>query len=121
FARQRYDRQALAALVGLAGPAGVGLPAAFRALFEGEDVNASERRPALHVALRSSLGTSAVAREAVDVATAARARMAGLVDELARSGVTDIVNIGVGGSDLGPRLVVDALKDFHDGRFRLHF
>ena len=121
FARQRYDRQALAALVDLAGPAGVGLPAAFRALFEGEEVNASERRPALHVALRSSLGTSAVAREAVDVATAARARMAGLVDELARSDVTDIVNIGVGGSDLGPRLVVDALKDFHDGRFRLHF
>lgn len=121
FARQRYDREALAALVALAGPAGVGLPEAFRALFEGCKVNTSEERPALHVALRSSLTDSAASREAADLAAQARARMATLAEQLAASGVTDVVNVGVGGSDLGPRLVVDALRDYHDGRFRLHF
>ncbi|MEN1942609.1 glucose-6-phosphate isomerase [Luteimonas sp. MJ293] len=121
FARQRYDRQALAALLDLAGPAAAGLPAAFDALFDGATVNVSENRPALHVALRSCLGGSATAKEAHSLAAAARERMATLVAELAASGVTDVVNVGVGGSDLGPRLVVDALKDFHDGRFRLHF
>jgi glucose-6-phosphate isomerase len=47
--------------------------------------------------------------------------MAALVAQLEDSAVTDIVNVGIGGSDLGPRLVVDALKDFHGGRFRVHF
>ena len=121
FARQRYDRLALAALLDLAGAGGAALPAAFRALFEGEKVNVSEDRPALHVALRSTLGNGQVARDASVQAAGVRARMAGLVDALAGSGVTDIVNVGIGGSDLGPRLAVDALKDFHDGRFRLHF
>ena len=119
FARQRYDRDALAALVRLAGDAGV--PAAFRALFDGRKVNASEDRPALHVALRSALGTGDVARDASAQAAEARSRMAALVERLASSGVTDVVNVGIGGSDLGPRLVVDALRDFHDGRVRLHF
>ncbi len=47
--------------------------------------------------------------------------MAQLVAGLEASDVTDIVNVGIGGSDLGPRLVVDALKDFGTGRFRVHF
>ena len=119
FARQRYDREAFASLLALAGDAG--LPAAFRSLFDGEKVNGSEDRPALHVALRSALGSSDVARSAVAQAAEARVKMAALVEELAASGVTDVVNVGIGGSDLGPRLVVDALKDFHDGRLRLHF
>ena len=121
FARQLYDREALASLVALAGDGGAALPAAFRALFEGERINRSEDRPALHVALRSTLGTSEAARNASAQAGQARARMSGLVEALAASGVTDVVNVGIGGSDLGPRLAVDALKDFHDGRFRLHF
>jgi glucose-6-phosphate isomerase len=40
---------------------------------------------------------------------------------LRASAVTDVVNVGIGGSDLGPRLAVDALQDFSDGRFRFHF
>ena len=119
FARQRFDAQALAALHALAREAG--LPQALRALFDGAMVNTSEQRPALHVALRSSLGSSPVARDAQAQAGAARARMAALVDALVDSPVTDIVNVGIGGSDLGPRLVVDALKDVHTGRFRVHF
>ena len=119
FARQRYDREAVAALLALAGEAG--LSAAFRALFDGEKVNRSEDRPALHVALRSAPGSSVVARDAGALAAQARERMAALVESLAASGVSDVINVGIGGSDLGPRLVVDARRDFHDGRLRLHF
>lgn len=119
FARQRFDRQARAALLALADAAQ--LPQAFRALFDGETVNASEQRPALHTALRSALSGTAVARDAHAEAGAARTRMAAMVEALQASDVTDIVNVGIGGSDLGPRLVVDALKDFATGRFRVHF
>ncbi len=119
FARQRYDRDAFNALLALSREAG--LAEAFRALFDGVRVNASEDRPALHVALRSALGSSDLARDASAQAGAARSRMAELVEQLASSGVTDVVNVGIGGSDLGPRLVVDALRDFHDGRVRVHF
>ncbi|MCD9029969.1 glucose-6-phosphate isomerase [Luteimonas sp. BDR2-5] len=119
FARQRYDDAARDALLQLARDAQ--LPQAFRALFDGQTVNTSEQRPALHVALRSALSTAAVARDAHAQALEARTRMAALVAALEASDVTDIVNVGIGGSDLGPRLVVDALKDFGTGRFRVHF
>ena len=119
FARQRLDAPALAILGRLAGH--VRLPLALRALVDGASVNVSEDRPALHTALRSDIGRGAVARGAHAQALAARARMADLVAGLRGSGVTDVINVGIGGSDLGPRLVVDALQDFGDGRFRLHF
>lgn len=119
FSRQRYDRPAHAALVGMANEAGV--PAALRALFEGEPVNRSEHRAALHTALRSDLGRSEAARSAQAQAREARARMSALVAALESSDVTDVINIGIGGSDLGPRLAVDALGEFGTGRFRLHF
>src|SRR5690606_35907389 len=119
FARQRIDAPTLATLGELAGH--VRLSLALRALVDGAEVNASEQRPALHTALRSGIGRSDVARRAHSDALAARERMAALVGSLRASGVTDVINIGIGGSDLGPRLVVDALKDFNDGRFRLHF
>ncbi len=117
FARQRYDRDALAALFALARERCV--PQAFRDLFDGAEVNASERRPALHTALRSRLSSGANAK--VAEADAARSRMAELVAELDASAVTDIVNVGIGGSDLGPRLACEALADSSRGRYRLHF
>jgi glucose-6-phosphate isomerase len=117
FARQRYDREALAALFALAAP----LPAAFRRLFDGEQVNLSEARPALHTALRSDLGATPVANAAFAEARAARERLAALVADLETSDITDIVNVGIGGSDLGPRLAVQSLAEFDRGRFRTHF
>ena len=119
FSRQRYDRNALAALIALARQADISQ--AFRSLIDGDKVNVSEGRAALHTALRSNLGTTGIAREAHAQALAARECMAVLMAELEASSVTDIVNVGIGGSDLGPRLVVGALKDFHSGRFRVHF
>ncbi len=119
FARQHVDDAALAALLEMAEAAGV--PAALDALFDGAEVNVSEHRPALHAALRGDAGGSDVARSAQAQARDARARMETLHAALAASDVTDIVSVGIGGSDLGPRLVADALRDFHDGRFRIHF
>jgi glucose-6-phosphate isomerase len=119
FARQRYDRDARAALLDIARAAD--LAGAIQALFAGDAVNVSENRPALHTALRSRLSDSVVAGKAFDEATAARRHMAALIAELAASDVTDVVNVGIGGSDLGPRLAVDALRDHGNGRFRIHF
>jgi len=119
FSRQRYDRDALAALQALACARGV-MPA-LRAQFAGELVNTSEQRPALHTALRSKLGNSDVASQANASAQAMRRQMAGLLAGLETSEITDIINVGIGGSDLGPHLAVDALQDFSTGRFRLHF
>ena len=119
FARQHFDASAHAMLLDMAREAGV--PAAIRALFDGAPVNVSEARPALHTALRGDLGASELARSAHRQSEDVRKRVDALHAALISSDVTDVVNIGIGGSDLGPRLAVDALKDFHDGRFRVHF
>ena len=119
FARQHYDREALAALFAAAEGAGFG--ARLRALFDGETVNVTERRPALHTALRGDFSQAQIARDAHAQALQARVRMRELVDALAASDVTDIVSIGIGGSDLGPRLAADALSGAAPGRFRVHF
>src|SRR5688572_12312606 len=120
FARQRYDRPALDALLALADAAGV--PAALRALVDGAKVNASEDRAALHTALRSSGGNGDVARMAHADAAMVRDWMGQMAASLNMvDGITDIIHVGIGGSDLGPRLAVDALREFNRGRFRIHF
>src|SRR4051812_15880924 len=84
-----------------------GFAAARDALFAGEIVNPSEDRPATHVAERGS-----GAPGDVDLATARRQRMRALVDAIeagAFGDVTGVLHIGIGGSVLGPALLVDAL------------
>lgn len=84
-----------------------GFEAQRNALFAGEIVNLSEGRPATHVAERGN-----GAPEEVDLAAARRKRMRALVDAIeagAFGDVTGILHIGIGGSVLGPALLVDAL------------
>jgi glucose-6-phosphate isomerase len=84
-----------------------GFAAARDALFSGDIVNPSEGRPATHVAERGS-----GAPEEADLAAARRARMRALVDAIeagAFGALTGILHIGIGGSVLGPALLVDAL------------
>ncbi|HEY5802188.1 MAG TPA: glucose-6-phosphate isomerase [Lysobacter sp.] len=119
FARQHYDRDALAALFELAEQSGVRQK--LQALFDGEKINLTEGRSVLHTALRGDVSASPVARAAHAQALEARTRMRALIDALAASDVTDIVSVGIGGSDLGPRLAVDALTGAAPGRFRVHF
>lgn len=85
----------------------MGFGAARDALFSGGIVNPSEGRPATHVAERGS-----GAPDEVDLATARRQRMRALVDAIeggAFGELTGILHIGIGGSALGPALLVDAL------------
>lgn len=85
----------------------MGLDSAKEALFTGGIVNASEGRPAEHVAERGN-----GAPEAVDLAAARRQRMRALVDATeggAFGDITGVLHIGIGGSALGPALLVDAL------------
>ena len=85
----------------------MGFAASRDALFAGGIVNPSEGRPATHVAERGS-----GAPDEVDLATARRQRMRALVDAIeggAFGDLTGILHIGIGGSVLGPALLVDAL------------
>jgi glucose-6-phosphate isomerase len=85
----------------------MGLRGSREALFTGDIVNPSEGRSATHVAERGS-----GAPEDVDLATARRQRMRALVDAVeagAFGDITAILHIGIGGSVLGPALLVDAL------------
>lgn len=130
LSKQKLDEPALAALGAIA--QACGWKARRDAMFAGAVLNASEQRPVLHTALRAieSKLPSPAPQAVRDEIDATLARMAALVDALERdaagdygipAGITDIVNLGIGGSDLGPRLAVEALAASHTGRFRLHF
>ena len=119
FARQAYDRAALAELLALGEEKQ--LADAFRRLFDGGKVNITEGRAALHTALRGNLTQAATAREAFATASEVRQRMGRMVAALEAGDITDIVSVGIGGSDLGPRLVADALRPASGARLRVHF
>ena len=100
-------------------------------MLAGETINSTEGRPALHMALRTpEAARLTVAGERVDEAVdAARARMRELVDTVrlgrpwgaSGSVITDVVHIGIGGSDLGPRLACEALSAPGGDGPRVHF
>ena len=117
FARQKYDRAALDALLQLAAARDVA--GGFARLFGGEKINITEGRAVLHSALRGDASPRAAGEHAEAVAV--QRRMGELVKALEASNVTDIVSVGIGGSDLGPRLVADALRPASGARFRVHF
>ncbi|MCX7559837.1 glucose-6-phosphate isomerase [Sulfitobacter sp. F26204] len=87
------------------------------AMFSGQKINETEGRAVLHTALRSR-DEAPVLVEGHDVMPAIRRtlqRMAAFADHIRDSDITDIVNIGIGGSDLGPAMAVAALAPYHDG------
>lgn len=99
-----------------------GLPEAINAMFSGEKINATENRAVLHTALRN-FGTEPVMAEGKDVMPEVRAVLAQMKSfcEQIHSGawkgysgkpIKYIVNIGIGGSDLGPVMVTEALKPY---------
>jgi len=123
YSRNQADAETLSLLNDLAEKAR--LKQAIAAMFDGETINGSENRPALHVALRSpehSNDTGQAVHQALD-------QMAGFVGKVTSwqwqgykgDPITDVVNIGIGGSDLGPAMVYSALSDFHLDGIRCHF
>ncbi|MGB3455835.1 MAG: glucose-6-phosphate isomerase [Litorimonas sp.] len=115
FSKQRIAKGDLDALLDLARSAD--LEGWRTRLFAGEPINSSEGRAVLHTALRG-VGGAAVA----DDVTAMRARIRTFAEDIRASGqFDDIVHVGIGGSDLGPRLVADALDATQQAGPRLHF
>jgi glucose-6-phosphate isomerase len=101
------------------------------AMFRGERINVSEQRAVLHVALRAPRGTS-ILLDGADVVPQVHAvldRMSAFAERV-RSGawlghtgvpIRNVVNIGIGGSDLGPVMAYEALKYYSDRRRRFRF
>ena len=104
---------------------------AIRAMFDGEAINASERRPVLHTALRRPIGDKVLV-DGVDVMPEVHrvlhqmTELVGYVHNGLWRGytekpITDVVNIGIGGSFLGPQLVSEALLPFAQKGVRCHY
>ncbi len=107
FSRQRVTALTLRLLAQLAGERG--LDEWRQALLDGMPVNTTEDRAAGHTALRAGAGAPAEVQQTLE-------RMRELEARLRSGGVRRIVNLGIGGSDLGPRLIADALGATDDAR-----
>lgn len=120
LSKQRWQSDTLELLLELAREAGI--PEAIERLLSGERVNVSEGRPALHTALRLPADASLMVdgEDLVPAVHATLAHMDSMVERLhagqwrgaTGKSIRDVVNLGVGGSDLGPLMVTHALSDF---------
>lgn len=120
FSKTALTEESLAALLELAEAAEV--LEARDAMMRGAKINTSEGRAVLHTALRA--GPEAVIEvDGADVMPEVRATLARMTDfarEVRAGAITDVVNIGIGGSDLGPAMAALALAPYSDGP-RVHF
>ncbi|NTU58292.1 MAG: glucose-6-phosphate isomerase [Chlorobiaceae bacterium] len=129
YSKNRITARTMELLLDLA--RSTGLEKKRRQMFGGEVINFTERRSVLHTALRRPPGYSMVI-DGDDVS----AEVSSVLDQMKSfcgkvisgewrgySGkrMTDVVNIGIGGSDLGPYMVTEALKPFAHGSLRVHF
>ncbi len=129
FSKNRIIDETLRLLCDLAREIGLEQKAA--SMFAGEKINVTEGRAALHVALRNSSGRPITVdgRDVMPDVEAVLAKMRSFSEQV-RSGrwrgftgkpVSDIVNIGIGGSDLGPLMVTEALRPYGREGLRVHF
>ena len=124
ISRQRITGKTLPLLFDLARAAD--LPARMAAMFRGDPINGTEQRAVLHAALRSGFAGSAAVQAEVRESRKKLADFAAAVRSGKKIGCTGkrfkhVVNIGIGGSDLGPLLVCDALKAEWSGDITPHF
>ncbi len=129
YSKNRINAETVRLLIGLARQAG--MAGHITSMFSGKKVNSTENRAALHTALRNR-SERPVYVDGKDVMPEVRnvlARMRHFSDDV-RNGahrghtgkqITDIVNIGIGGSDLGPLMVCEALKPYANPNLRAHF
>ena len=129
YSKNRINKRTMSFLTDLATECG--LSDAIEKMFSGQKINVTEGRAVLHTALRNRSNVP-VLFEGQDVMpdiNAVLAKMKGFSEKV-RSGdwkgytnkkITDIVNIGIGGSDLGPVMVTEALKAYSKKDLNLHF
>lgn len=128
YSKTSLTEASLTSLLALARAAGV--EARRDAMFAGEAINSTEKRAVLHTALRAEAGAKILVegRNVVPDIHATLERFLAFAAGVRSGGIaaadgaafTDVVNIGIGGSDLGPAMVTQALAPYHDGP-RLHF
>jgi glucose-6-phosphate isomerase len=129
YSKNRITEQTLKLLVALASEAGV--KQRMDAMFAGEPINVSENRAVLHVALRAPRGASFLhdGRSVVPDVHAVLEQM-GAFSNAVRGGawkgatgkrIRNVINIGIGGSDLGPVMAYEALKHYSDRALTLRF
>jgi glucose-6-phosphate isomerase len=129
YSKNRVNDRTIELLVGLAGE--TGLDVAIAAMFRGEKINQTENRAVLHTALRNREDTPVVV-DGADVmpqVNAVLAQMASFSDRVISGEwkgytgekIRDIVNIGIGGSDLGPVMVTEALRPYATKGVSAHF
>lgn len=128
FSKNKIDETTLKLLVELAQE--MNLKEAIQKMFSGEKINKTEQRAVLHTALRANKSQSILV-DGVDVIPEVfqvKDKIKTFTDQIVngnRKGFTgksftDVVNIGIGGSDLGPQMVVEALK-FYKNHLNVHF
>ena len=129
YSKNRVTDETMRLLVDLAEESGV--PERRDAMFRGEHINVSENRPVLHVALRMP-PTASLVVDGVDVVREVHAvlgRMSTFADRI-RSGewlgytgkpIRNVINIGIGGSDLGPVMAYEALRYYSDRQLTFRF
>ncbi len=128
YSKNRIDEETLALLVQCAKECM--LKEAIAAMFSGEVINMTEGRPVLHIALRNQSNTP-IYVEGKDVMPDVNAVLthmeefsnaviSGTWTGYTGKAITDVINIGIGGSDLGPVMVTEALKAYKT-RLNLHF
>ena len=129
YSKHRITAESIGLLMDLA--RAVRLPERIEAMFRGDRINVTENRAVLHVALRAPRGTRIVldGRNVVDDVHDVLDRMADFAERV-RSGawtgftgkrIRNIVNIGIGGSDLGPAMAYEALRFYTDRRLVCRF
>jgi glucose-6-phosphate isomerase len=129
YSKNRIDDETISLLVQLAEQSG--LRERIDAMFRGEKINVTENRAVLHVALRAPRGASIVVdgKNVVPEVHAVLDKMADFANRI-RSGqwkghtgkrIRNVVNIGIGGSDLGPVMAYEALKYYSDRAMTFHF
>jgi len=129
YSKNRLDGRTVELLLDLARERGV--ESLRDAMFAGEKINLTEQRAVLHTALRMPRGKSLVV-DGQDIGHDVHAVLDQIKDftDRVRSGtwlgytgkpITDVVNIGIGGSDLGPKMAVLALRSYSHPRLKMHF
>ncbi|MFN3269624.1 MAG: glucose-6-phosphate isomerase, partial [Candidatus Kapaibacteriota bacterium] len=129
FSKNHISYQTLNLLIDLAKEQN--LPEKIEQMFNGEKINFTERRAALHIALRNFNGQP-IKVDGWDVLSKVNSVLLKMRNftEMLHSGfwrgfrgerITDVVHIGIGGSDLGPRLVCDALENYRQPNINVHF
>lgn len=127
YSKNRITDETIQLLLSLAKEAN--LSTAIESYFKGEAINQTEGRAVLHTALRSKEASILVdGQNVIPEIESVKSKMRGFTQEVisgARKGFTgktftDVVNVGIGGSDLGPDMVVESLK-FYKNHLNIHF